>query len=154
MMDLKGQSTSMLEDQTRLNNRSTSNQASEPEKSCTDCRTTTTPLWRGGPAGPKTLCNACGIKYHKKRRALLGLAKGRAEKSKKKNSSKSSYNTNNGGGQIGSGMPLKLRFKMLASGGEMMLKKLNGAGKFRGKLGEEEQAAMLLMALSCGSVYV
>jgi hypothetical protein len=24
-----------------------------------------TPVWRAGPAGPKTLCNACGVRYMK-----------------------------------------------------------------------------------------
>ncbi|KAL9386248.1 hypothetical protein Peur_019372 [Populus x canadensis] len=36
------------------------------------CNTDDTPMWRKGPLGPKTLCNACGIKYRKeeeKRRA-------------------------------------------------------------------------------------
>uniref|UniRef100_A0A803LA55 GATA-type domain-containing protein n=1 Tax=Chenopodium quinoa TaxID=63459 RepID=A0A803LA55_CHEQI len=90
--------------------------SSELLKRCTDCQTTTTPLWRGGPAGPKTLCNACGIKYHKRRRALLGLDKG--------------------------------KIKVMASGGIRQ-----SAEKLRDKLGEVEQAAMLLMALSYGSVY-
>jgi hypothetical protein len=27
----------------------------ENKKSCTDCKTTKTPLWRGGPAGPKVI---------------------------------------------------------------------------------------------------
>ncbi|XP_010924181.1 uncharacterized protein [Elaeis guineensis] len=35
---------------------------------CSDCRTSKTPLWRSGPNGPKSLCNACGIRYRKKRR--------------------------------------------------------------------------------------
>ncbi|KAK7397134.1 hypothetical protein VNO78_18301 [Psophocarpus tetragonolobus] len=39
----------------------------ENKKCCADCKTTKTPLWRGGPAGPKTLCNACGIRYRKKK---------------------------------------------------------------------------------------
>ncbi|KAF7830470.1 putative GATA transcription factor 22 [Senna tora] len=38
---------------------------------CADCNTTTTPLWRGGPKGPKSLCNACGIRQRKARRALM-----------------------------------------------------------------------------------
>jgi hypothetical protein len=29
---------------------------------CMLCGTTRTPLWREGPYGPKTLCNACGLK--------------------------------------------------------------------------------------------
>lgn len=42
-------------------------------KACADCHTTKTPLWRGGPDGPKSLCNACGIRYRKRRRQALGL---------------------------------------------------------------------------------
>ncbi|KAK1324685.1 GATA transcription factor 23 [Acorus calamus] len=41
---------------------------------CVDCQTSTTPLWRGGPAGPKgsqSLCNACGIRYRKRKRGGL-----------------------------------------------------------------------------------
>ena len=30
---------------------------------CLDCKTSTTPCWREGPKGPRTLCNACGIKW-------------------------------------------------------------------------------------------
>ncbi|KAF8116232.1 hypothetical protein N665_0020s0084 [Sinapis alba] len=30
---------------------------------CTHCETTETPQWREGPSGPKTLCNACGVRY-------------------------------------------------------------------------------------------
>ncbi|XP_050215983.1 putative GATA transcription factor 22 [Mercurialis annua] len=37
---------------------------------CSDCSTTTTPLWRSGPRGPKSLCNACGIRQRKARRAM------------------------------------------------------------------------------------
>ncbi|CAM0957670.1 unnamed protein product [Alopecurus aequalis] len=40
---------------------------------CVECRTTTTPMWRSGPTGPRSLCNACGIRYRKKRRQELGL---------------------------------------------------------------------------------
>ncbi|KAG2316000.1 hypothetical protein Bca52824_019122 [Brassica carinata] len=34
---------------------------------CTNmnCNTVNTPMWRRGPLGPKTLCNACGIKFRK-----------------------------------------------------------------------------------------
>ncbi|KAJ1259657.1 hypothetical protein BS78_10G172700 [Paspalum vaginatum] len=38
---------------------------------CSDCNTTKTPLWRSGPCGPKSLCNACGIRQRKARRALM-----------------------------------------------------------------------------------
>ncbi|TYK10277.1 GATA transcription factor 16-like [Cucumis melo var. makuwa] len=55
-------------------------------KCCVDCKTTKTPLWRGGPTGPKeifissikqtslpiwgflqSLCNACGIRFRKRK---------------------------------------------------------------------------------------
>ncbi|KAI8975667.1 hypothetical protein BDF20DRAFT_879978 [Mycotypha africana] len=32
---------------------------------CTDCGTTESPEWRKGPKGPKTLCNACGLRWSK-----------------------------------------------------------------------------------------
>ncbi|KAG0224623.1 hypothetical protein BGW41_005031 [Actinomortierella wolfii] len=32
-------------------------------KRCVYCGCTTTPMWRRGPAGPSTLCNACGVKW-------------------------------------------------------------------------------------------
>ncbi|XP_009758127.1 GATA transcription factor 16-like [Nicotiana sylvestris] len=103
----------------------------EEMKTCCDCHTTRTPLWRSGPAGPKSLCNACGIKYNKKRRQLLGLDKGRSDKGKKKRKISGEKNSREKIGQ-------SLKMKLMTLGG---------------KLREEEQAAILLMALSCGSVY-
>ncbi|GMY17000.1 GATA transcription factor 16-like [Fagus crenata] len=102
----------------------------EIKKSCSACHTTRTPLWRGGPAGPRSLCNACGIRYRKKRRALLSLDKGEAEKCKKK-----SIRSNKG--KVG----VTLKLGLMALGREIGLRPK-----------EEEQAAMLLMALSCGCV--
>lgn len=32
-------------------------------KKCMHCEVTSTPQWREGPMGPKTLCNACGVRY-------------------------------------------------------------------------------------------
>ncbi|KAK2977565.1 hypothetical protein RJ640_006044 [Escallonia rubra] len=32
-------------------------------KKCAHCAITKTPQWREGPMGPKTLCNACGVRY-------------------------------------------------------------------------------------------
>ncbi|XVF04589.1 hypothetical protein REPUB_Repub05bG0097200 [Reevesia pubescens] len=53
----------------------------DPNKRCTNynCNTNDTPMWRKGPLGPKTLCNACGIKYRKeeeKRRAKEARSRG------------------------------------------------------------------------------
>jgi hypothetical protein len=38
-------------------------------KCCTRCGSIKTPQWREGPYGPKTLCNACGVKRTRKLRA-------------------------------------------------------------------------------------
>lgn len=43
---------------------------------CVHCRNTETPLWRAGPDGPKTLCNACGVRYKKGKLALYRDASG------------------------------------------------------------------------------
>ncbi|EOY32448.1 PREDICTED: GATA transcription factor 29 [Theobroma cacao] len=53
----------------------------DPNKRCSNynCNTNDTPMWRKGPLGPKTLCNACGIKYRKeeeKRKAKEAGSKG------------------------------------------------------------------------------
>ncbi|KAF2839281.1 hypothetical protein M501DRAFT_1016363 [Patellaria atrata CBS 101060] len=46
---------------------------------CTDCGTLDSPEWRKGPNGPKTLCNACGLRWakrEKKRQGVHGSASG------------------------------------------------------------------------------
>ncbi|XP_051141639.1 GATA transcription factor 15-like [Andrographis paniculata] len=108
---------------------------SSTSKSCSDCHTTRTPLWRGGPSGPKSLCNACGIKYNKKRRQLLGLDTGKSNKKKKR----TSVDRSDAVREI-------LKMRLTALGSEIVLQR---SGKLMSKLREEEQAAILLMALSC-----
>ncbi|GAB2237510.1 hypothetical protein Droror1_Dr00015412 [Drosera rotundifolia] len=119
-------------------------QVGETKRTCVDCGTSKTPLWRGGPAGPKSLCNACGIRSRKKRRALLGLTKGEMEEKKSKKMSHVS--------RISNKIVSPLHQRLLALGRQVLMQrpKMN---KQRRKLGEEEQAAVLLMALSYGSVY-
>ncbi|KOS18437.1 Cutinase palindrome-binding protein [Escovopsis weberi] len=39
---------------------------------CTDCGTLDSPEWRKGPSGPKTLCNACGLRWAKKEKKRNG----------------------------------------------------------------------------------
>ncbi|KAJ4727756.1 GATA transcription factor [Melia azedarach] len=102
----------------------------EIKKSCIDCRTTRTPLWRSGPAGPRSLCNACGIRYRKTKRALSGLDKRGAEKRKR---SKNKHV-----------VTVKMGMMAASAGREMALQK---------SLEEEEEAARLLMSLSYGYVY-
>ncbi|KAK4541913.1 hypothetical protein LTR36_007277 [Oleoguttula mirabilis] len=39
---------------------------------CADCGTLDSPEWRKGPKGPKTLCNACGLRWAKKEKKRSG----------------------------------------------------------------------------------
>ncbi|KAF5742541.1 GATA transcription factor 8-like [Tripterygium wilfordii] len=39
------------------------NPPSQAVRKCLHCEITKTPQWRAGPLGPKTLCNACGVRY-------------------------------------------------------------------------------------------
>ncbi|XP_076952106.1 GATA transcription factor 17-like [Bidens hawaiensis] len=126
-------------------------------KTCADCGTIKTPLWRGGPAGPKSLCNACGIRSRKRRGALLGLSK--EEKKQKKTATAAATSTSGGDSQTSAlttnnmgAFCLKRKLKPL--GTEVVLQRPRSAiGKQRRKISEVEQAALLLMAISCGSIY-
>ncbi|OIW17684.1 hypothetical protein TanjilG_29034 [Lupinus angustifolius] len=115
------------------------NSGSEHKKTCADCGTSKTPLWRGGPAGPKSLCNACGIRSRKKKRAILGVNKGNNNDEIRKGKRSNSNN------KIGE----SLKQRLWALGKEVMMQR----STMRKKLGEEEQAAVVLMSLSYGSVY-
>ncbi|KAL2940354.1 putative GATA transcription factor 22 [Bienertia sinuspersici] len=57
-----------------LGNKQQQRQNNDGIRVCSDCHTTTTPLWRSGPQGPKSLCNACGIRQRKARRAAMAAA--------------------------------------------------------------------------------
>ncbi|XP_059657057.1 putative GATA transcription factor 22 [Cornus florida] len=132
---------------------------------CSDCHTTKTPLWRSGPQGPKTLCNACGIRQRKARRAMAAAAAAAAAgngtnlatnsttarstkvQSKEKKSRKS-YITQ-----------YKKQLKLRHSQSEKKLSfedfalSLIQNSAFGGVFPkDEEEAAVLLMALSCGLI--
>ncbi|KAB5556175.1 hypothetical protein DKX38_007084 [Salix brachista] len=171
IMDLKGRKSSREDD------RSGGGVSGEVEdkKACTDCKTTKTPLWRGGPAGPKSLCNACGIRYRKKR-TMMRLEKGSEKKRATTATSNTTTATSNtttatdistittatttNTAQAVSGNGLiseSLRMSLMVLGEEMMLQRPSVVKKQRcqrkRKLREEEQAAFSLMALSCASVF-
>jgi hypothetical protein len=40
-----------------------SDNGQQQPRRCTHCLAQRTPQWRAGPSGPKTLCNACGVRY-------------------------------------------------------------------------------------------
>ncbi|KAG7542690.1 Zinc finger GATA-type [Arabidopsis thaliana x Arabidopsis arenosa] len=153
-------------------NCSSSGSGGDTKKTCVDCGTSRTPLWRGGPAGPKSLCNACGIKSRKKRQAALGI---RQEDNKMKNKCNNNLNLENRTVKIGKGEPGNVKNKIKTdpenfSSSNNNKKNVKRVGRFLDfgfkvpamkrsavekkrlwrKLGEEERAAILLMALSCG----
>ncbi|KAI3839071.1 hypothetical protein MKW92_024126 [Papaver armeniacum] len=128
-------------------------------KSCVDCKTSK-PLY-----GEASLCNACGIRQRKKRRAALGLQKEESDeminKEKKDDQHHKIQNhhhkiqisnkKNKSNNKI---ISASLKLRLLAFGREVMLQRSAAMGSTqRQPLGEEEQAAVLLMALSCESVY-
>lgn len=47
----------------RLGTLEGSNEQHQMPRRCTHCLAQRTPQWRAGPLGPKTLCNACGVRY-------------------------------------------------------------------------------------------
>lgn len=122
---------------------------------CSDCHTTKTPLWRSGPKGPKSLCNACGIRQRKARRAMAAAAA-----------------ASNGGG-VACDPPrtvkekMKKRCKIINGGSSTSSEKKKIKGGFEdflinlsNKLAfhrvfpqDEKEAAILLMALSSGLVH-
>ncbi|CAA7015647.1 unnamed protein product [Microthlaspi erraticum] len=145
----------------------------DTKRTCVDCGTFRTPLWRGGPAGPKSLCNACGIKSRKKRQAALVTRPEEKKKNRKSSSSSDlsidhhrnakkkvdkdddpkTCNSNSKSSSCSSSR--KGVSKFLDLGFKVPVMKRSSVEKKRlwRKLGEEERAAVLLMALSCGSVH-
>ncbi|XP_009612537.1 GATA transcription factor 17-like [Nicotiana tomentosiformis] len=141
---------------------SLANETTESTKSCTDCKTTKTPLWRVGPYGPKSLCNACGIKYRKKKGTPSGFGKDPEKKKKERDISNSStdklaHSQKDKIGKDGKlSKGLKVRFMMLGKEVVILQRQRSSMKKKprnHRKFGEVERAALLLMALSCGSVF-
>ena len=54
---------------------------SADEYVCTDCGTLDSPEWRRGPSGPKTLCNACGLRWAKREKKKSGPSGGETQQS-------------------------------------------------------------------------
>ncbi|KAK4768248.1 hypothetical protein SAY87_003389 [Trapa incisa] len=153
-------SDEMNGDNTKKKDEKNSSGSSSP-KSCADCRTTKTPLWRGGPSGPKSLCNACGIRYRKNRAAsVIGSSPTTTSPDRKRQRppqhpqvAAGSSDTSKGG------LSESVKMSLVQLGKDFLLqtsavtKKQRCQRKRKRDLGEEELAAVSLMALSCGSVF-
>ncbi|KAF8095433.1 hypothetical protein N665_0332s0016 [Sinapis alba] len=130
----------------------------ETKRTCVDCGTFKTPLWQGRPARPKS---------RKKRQAALGIKP--EKKIRKSNSSDSSdlsldHHRNDKNkinkdydhiSSSSSSDSSKRVSKFLELGLEVPVMKRSAVEKKRlwKKLGDEERATVLLMALFCGYVY-
>jgi len=67
-------------------------------RKCLNCGTVKTPEWRRGPEGPRTLCNACGLKFIKKKRTCTEKSTKKAHnklKKSKTSSERENVSTNN-----------------------------------------------------------
>ncbi|KAF8393531.1 hypothetical protein HHK36_021775 [Tetracentron sinense] len=156
------QSSSALDTDNSSNN--SSNNSNNTIRVCSDCNTTKTPLWRGGPQGPKSLCNACGIRQRKARRAMAATAAAAnstihattpsSMRIKVHNKEKKSTN--------GCVAQYKKRCKLTAPPASSRKKlcfedftvNLSKNSAFHRVFPQDEkEAAILLMALSCGLVH-
>lgn len=147
----------------------------DPEKKCCAiCRTSRTPLWRVGPDGPKTLCNACGIRYRKRRSSEVESVMTRRGGEKKQDRSPEASNLVTVTIDEDEALRESVKMGLMALGNEVLLQRSPSAAsppppplsflgfsisspvrrqrsRRRGRR-EVEQAAGLLLALSCGSV--
>ncbi|KAK7265367.1 hypothetical protein RJT34_32986 [Clitoria ternatea] len=151
------------------NNYSNHSSNSNTVRVCADCHTTKTPLWRSGPRGPKSLCNACGIRQRKARRAMAAAAAAasgngtmivEAGKSVKGNKLQKKEKKS----RIESAPQMKKKRKLGGKGTQSRKNKFGGFEDLRLRLNknlalhqvfpqDEKEAAILLMALSYGLVH-
>lgn len=71
----------------------TTSKSSNPIKKCLYCGCKTTPMWRRGPQGAGTLCNACGVKW--KHGKILNDCPPESPEKKRKTSMTGGKKTNN-----------------------------------------------------------
>ncbi|CAK8569846.1 unnamed protein product [Lathyrus sativus] len=136
------------------------NQGSPTSRVCAECQTTSTPLWRSGPMGPKSLCNACGIRQRKAIRAEeeAGITSSKTNKEKekkllvskctqfkKKNKTASAAaTTTTTGGSSSEEMEERL---------ELFVSRVRETSGLEDTTEDVVDYALLLMDISCGYVY-
>ncbi|KAI7727180.1 hypothetical protein M8C21_026993 [Ambrosia artemisiifolia] len=149
-----------------------------PIRVCSDCNTTKTPLWRSGPQGPKSLCNACGIRQRKARKAMAMAAAAAAVEtnenvfSDKSTSLKATKILHKDRKKVpNNGIFTKYKKKQYSKQRSTTLLPYSSSPKRKNRVEEllvtlsknlafhrvfpqdEKEAAILLMALSCGCVH-
>ncbi|XP_010524408.1 PREDICTED: GATA transcription factor 4 [Tarenaya hassleriana] len=63
MPDSEGRAAGRAKPMKEGGGRNISGEIAGGARRCTHCASEKTPQWRTGPLGPKTLCNACGVRY-------------------------------------------------------------------------------------------
>lgn len=123
---------------------------------CAHCGTSKTPLWRNGPGGPKSLCNACGIRFKKAGRRSAANGSSESPPASPRGSKREVADEDEpywefppdarprkrSSGAVLSGSCVTWQALPLESQGE----------KSSSYSSDEEEGAALLMALSCGVV--
>ncbi|XP_010242203.1 PREDICTED: GATA transcription factor 21-like [Nelumbo nucifera] len=139
---------------------SSSNNANNTVRVCSDCNTTKTPLWRSGPRGPKSLCNACGIRQRKARRAMAA-ANGTLLPTEASSMKNKVHHKEKRSSETGYVQQYKKRCKLATSPRSMKkvcfedftINLSKNSSFHRVFPQDEKEAAILLMALSCGLVH-
>lgn len=156
-----------LQEQAQPIQASSSNSPTDIIRVCSNCKTTKTPLWRSGPQGPKSLCNACGIRQMKARRAMrAAAAAGLSSRIIPVADCKTQEERRS---DVDRTVPFKKRFKIVTSASSSSSSSSSQKKKLQfdditislsKKLAfhqtcpqEEKEAAILLMALSCGLIH-
>ncbi|XP_072995112.1 uncharacterized protein [Typha latifolia] len=147
-----------LQDQQQQSKDSSGNSLNGIIRVCSDCNTTRTPLWRSGPRGPKSLCNACGIRQRKARRAMAAAAaaavSGSLISSEAPKDAKMERRE-----ETSDVLPFKKRCKITMAKSaqkkvpskDTVISMSNHSACHQVFPQDEKNAAILLMALSCGS---
>ncbi|XP_027368978.1 putative GATA transcription factor 22 isoform X2 [Abrus precatorius] len=153
----------------RYSQRSPRNNGSSITRVCSDCNTSSTPLWRSGPKGPKSLCNACGIRQRKARRAMAEAANGLATPTNNAASTKTRVHNKEKKSRTNHFAQLKNKHKSsttTSSASSEGVRKFEYFKDFTISLrnntafpqvfprDEVAEAALLLMDLSCGFVHL